>query len=63
MYTGYLVFYVITPYELKWHLETSLSRLLMQLWPSFILAAFLTTRSPETAVFGINKEIDNCGCK
>lgn len=61
MYAGYLAFYIITPYDLEWHLETSLSRLLMQLWPSCILAIFLATRSPEAA-FGINSNIDNCGC-
>jgi hypothetical protein len=44
---GYFAIYIITPYDLQWHLKTSLSRLLMQLWPSFILAVFLMTRGSE----------------
>jgi hypothetical protein len=52
---GYLAIYIITPYDLQWHLKTSLSRLLMQLWPSFILAVFLMTRSSEAVSRGRNE--------
>jgi hypothetical protein len=40
---------VLTPYDLSWHLRTSLDRLLLQLWPSFVLLFFLTVRLPELA--------------
>jgi hypothetical protein len=38
---GYFVIYVITPYDIYWHLRFSLTRLFMQLWPSAILLFFL----------------------
>jgi hypothetical protein len=37
----YFMVYVTTPKPLAWHLETSLSRLVMQLWPSALLCGFL----------------------
>jgi hypothetical protein len=46
---GYMAIYVITPYDLSWHLHTSLHRLLVQLWPSIIFLFFLSawpTASP-----------------
>lgn len=44
--SGYFFVYVITPYDLDWHLETSFYRLLMQLWPSIIFTLFLMSRTP-----------------
>lgn len=38
---GYLAVYVITPHQLEWHLESSLDRLVMQVYPTFVYAAFL----------------------
>jgi hypothetical protein len=38
---GYLCVYLITPYNLFWHLRFSLDRLLLQLWPSTIFLFFL----------------------
>ena len=38
---GYSVIYLITPYDLYWHLRFSLSRLLIQVWPSAIFLFFL----------------------
>ena len=35
---------------LTWHLQTSLDRLLVQLWPSAVFAYFLTTRTIEEVV-------------
>ncbi len=37
---GYLLIYVLSPYDLEWHLNTSLSRLMLQLMPAtmYILA-------------------------
>jgi hypothetical protein len=37
MLSGYCVVYLLTPQDLAWHLNTSLVRLLLQLWPLAIL--------------------------
>lgn len=42
MLLGYYVVYLLTPQDLSWHLETSLVRLLLQLWPLVLLAWCLT---------------------
>jgi len=46
MLAGFFAVYVITPKDLAWQLEFSLSRLLLQLWPSALLAFFLFTAGP-----------------
>jgi len=33
-FLGYYVVYLLSPFDLQWHLNSSLVRLLMQLWPS-----------------------------
>lgn len=38
---GYFAIYLITPYDLYWHLRFSLSRLFLQLWPSMIFLFFI----------------------
>ena len=47
MLMGYFMVYVVTPYDLQWHIDTSLDRLLLQLWPAcvFILASFAAAAS------------------
>lgn len=42
---GYYGVYLVTPQTLEWHLETSMDRLLLQLWPSLLLIAGLICRS------------------
>ncbi|MFQ5976400.1 MAG: glycosyltransferase family 39 protein [Candidatus Hydrothermarchaeales archaeon] len=49
--TGYFLVYIISPYDLHWHLSTSLSRLLLQTWPSLIFVFFLLVSTPEQAMF------------
>jgi hypothetical protein len=41
---GYFFTYVLTPYDLAWHLGTSLERLLLQLWPTFLFAIFVALK-------------------
>lgn len=41
--------YLITTADLDWHISTSVSRLLAQLWPSLIWLFFLALRAPEDA--------------
>jgi len=38
---GYLAVYLITPYDIYWHLRSSLPRLFLQLWPSAVFLFFL----------------------
>jgi hypothetical protein len=47
MLLGYFVAYLITPYDLAWHVSLSIDRLFLQLWPSAIFAAFMVARTPE----------------
>jgi hypothetical protein len=46
MAADYMV-YVITPIDLQWHLQTSLSRLMLQLWPTALVFYFLIAPSGE----------------
>ncbi|HLV86885.1 MAG TPA: phospholipid carrier-dependent glycosyltransferase [Candidatus Sulfotelmatobacter sp.] len=39
---GYAVIYLITPYDIYWHLRFSSGRLFLQLWPATILLVFLS---------------------
>lgn len=38
---GYLAVYAITPHPLEWHLESSLDRLVMQVYPAFVYASLM----------------------
>ncbi len=44
---GHCTVYLITPYDLEWHIGTSLNRLLLQIWPSAVLVTFLILNPPE----------------
>jgi hypothetical protein len=47
---GYFFVYILTPYPLQWHLDTSVNRLFVQLWPSFLFLYFMVARTPEEAL-------------
>jgi hypothetical protein len=48
MLAGYFGVFLITPFDLKWHLDTALSRLLIQIWPAAIFAIIsLLTTNPR----------------
>lgn len=51
VFAAYCGVYLITPYDLRWHLDTSLDRLYTQVWPSFLFVAFLILARPEEALF------------
>ncbi|HEV8147449.1 MAG TPA: hypothetical protein VGP79_13750, partial [Bryobacteraceae bacterium] len=38
--------YLVTTAELSWHLNTSNSRVILQVWPAIIFVAFLMLRPP-----------------
>jgi len=50
MLAGYFAIFLITPFDLKWQLDTALYRLVAQVWPSILLAVFVALRAPESAV-------------
>ena len=61
MLAGHFVIYLISPYELNYHLMTSLNRLYMQLWPSAVFLLFMAARTPEEAL--ISKDVISSGEK
>ena len=52
MFVYYLV-YVLTPAELTWHLNTSLERVMLQLWPALVLTTFMLCRKRRAGVTSI----------
>ena len=46
----YILIYAITPYDLEWHLNYSMSRLLIHLFPLGMISFFLFVNTPETAL-------------
>jgi 4-amino-4-deoxy-L-arabinose transferase-like glycosyltransferase len=50
MMVGYFFAYIVSPYDLTWHLDSSLNRLLLQVWPLAIFAYFVIVRSPDRAL-------------
>jgi hypothetical protein len=47
MLFGYSMIYVVTPIDVKYQLNTSLNRIFLQLWPSFVFTYFLIVRPIE----------------
>jgi len=47
MLVGYFFVYITTPLNLVHHLDTSLARLLLQLWPSWVFVFFMATSTPK----------------
>lgn len=44
MLCGHFFIYIVSPFDLNWHLSSSSQRLLIQLWPTLLFLAFLITR-------------------
>jgi hypothetical protein len=47
LFCGYFLSFLITPYDLKWHLNSALYRLIMHVWPSWVFLFFLCTKGAE----------------
>ena len=45
MLASYYFVYVTTPFDISWHVSTSVDRLLVQLWPALVLTVFLGLQS------------------
>jgi len=50
MTAGYVGTLLITPLDLKWQLDTAVSRLVVQLWPALLIAAFAGMNGLEKAI-------------
>jgi hypothetical protein len=44
---GYVLIYVLTPYNIQWHLYYSVERLMLHLMPSMVLLIFAAASTPE----------------
>lgn len=55
MFVGYFCVYLITPYNLFWHLRFSLDRLFLQLWPSAIFLFFLLIIPQTLSLSSVSK--------
>jgi hypothetical protein len=44
---GYMFIYLLTPYDLAWHVNTSIERLLLHLFPTGLFLFFYATKSPD----------------
>jgi hypothetical protein len=47
MFLGYFLSFLISPYDLKWQLNSALYRLIMHIWPSWVFLFFLCTKGAE----------------
>jgi hypothetical protein len=45
---GYGAIYLLRPLDLRWLLDTSADRLLVQLWPGIVFLVFLAARAPDS---------------
>ena len=45
---GYYVFYLISPYDLEWHMAYSLSRLFVHVYPASVFVVLAASQPPET---------------
>lgn len=48
MTAGFFLVYLLTPRDLAWHLRTTVDRVFLELWPSMLLATFLTIGPPDS---------------
>jgi len=55
---GYFFVYIVAPVPLDWLLQTSLNRVLVQLWPSILFLVFVATNPPQGEL-PIGKEAGN----
>jgi hypothetical protein len=47
VFCGYFLSFLISPYDLKWHLNSALYRLIMHIWPAWVFLFFLCTKGAE----------------
>jgi hypothetical protein len=47
MLGGYFFSYFISPHNIEWHMGSSLRRLIVQLWPTWVFLFFYCVKGPE----------------
>lgn len=57
MLLGYSLIYVVTPIDVQYQLDTSLNRILLQLWPGFVFTYFLAVRPIEQVAIGNQPQV------
>ena len=57
MMCGYFFAYMITPYELGWHIDSSIRRLYIQVWPAWVFLFFHCVKGPELPTIKEQPEI------
>lgn len=57
MLCGYFAIFLITPHDLVWQLNTALSRLFIQLWPTALFLCFLIIPIPEELLAGYKPKL------
>jgi hypothetical protein len=45
-----LIVYVLTPYNVAWHMAWSLDRVLLQFWPALLLTSFYSLEPAAVSV-------------
>ncbi len=55
MSVAYAGVYILTTKDVNWQIQTSLSRVLMQLWPMAVLVFFLYAKPPDIVALGENQ--------
>ena len=50
MLAGYLLVYVLTPYDFAWHLRTSAERVVLQLFPTLVWCAMMAAGPPSATL-------------
>lgn len=50
MLAGYFMVFIVTPYGVRYQIDTSLDRLWMHLWPSMVFLFFLAVKPPDEAL-------------
>jgi hypothetical protein len=63
MLAGYFGVYIVTSNDVAWQLQTSLTRLLVQLWPLGVIAVFVALRPPESFVIVDTRAIEKAAKK
>ncbi|HZL96466.1 MAG TPA: hypothetical protein VFB99_22620 [Vicinamibacterales bacterium] len=59
MLASYYVVYVTTPFDITWHVSTSIDRLLVQLWPALVLTVGLGLQSSVLSVLGPQSSVSS----
>jgi len=55
----YFIIFIVTPYDLEWHLSTSLSRLYLHLFPLALMCLLLWVKTPDELLFDAKPQTED----